>query len=998
MRDPRAWAPQHPPAERDVSVLRSRLWRRLGLDSIRGRYLLAMGLFVAFILASGWIAQTLVDRSESQSVQNTGEREEVARLLNRLSDDIWLAETSLQGYLLSLDKQERQTAAAAFDHLAADTHALSTMPWARLNESRQERLELIAKQIVSLRTQSEHLMAVRVDAEKMFPAMRFMITRMLPNHETFISFASLAMDEAEQHPNLPHQDEIYKIFSQMRYAWVLKIGAFRMFVATRFGVFPGEPERGMKSQHEQIMFYQEMVDRLLDRLAVLASNKVLEFQQLESFERMRKINREWLGGYQHAAAIYNSERWRLDVPLLRDTIRPLFAQIWLNLSVLRGELESGSTSDMTALANTADRLSGTLWLILIITVGVTGIGYLFFEHTVRRPIAAVAAALKAEAVGSPDVMPGNASTFEVRDLVSAFDHMRAQVHTRQLRLQTILDNTAEGILTFDANGIIESFNHAAERLFGWSESEVVGQGISLLTRHEGEVAIGNSFLARILRGEFESLLDREGELTGWRKSGDSFPMEIKIGGMNLEGRRLYTALVADNSERKAMIEHLRELAEHDDLTGLYNRKFFLHELERVVERARRGSHSCTLLYIDLDNFKYVNDTLGHQAGDRLLLEVSQLLRKRARRGDLVARLGGDEFTILLYDTRFEETYALAEVFRRSLAEYRFRHGAEQVHLGCSIGAAMISASPRTAQEILSRADFACHLAKRDGRNRVHVFEDRDEENVAALSLDMGWTRRIKDAIDQDRLVLVRQPILATRNLQVATYEILVRMLDESNNIIMPSGFLAIAERFGLATDIDRWVIANAMEALARHRQSLPDVRYIINLSGQTLSQPDVADFIVDELRRIALAPAALIFEVTETAAITDMPIAVTFLNRLKTMGCATSLDDFGSGMSSFAYLRELPVDYVKIDGRFVRHMTDNVMDQAMVRAMNDIAHALGKTTVAEFVETEACLKMLVQYGVDYVQGFFFGEPEIIPEFSRADRSPRKDKVVYLRPQ
>jgi len=957
-----------------------------------------MGVFVAFILAAGWIAQTLVDRNEKQSVQNTGEREEVARLLNRLSDDIWLAETSLQGYLLSLDKQERQTALTAFDHLADDTRALSAMGWANRNQSRQERLRLVAKQVASLRTQSEHLMVVRTDAEKMFPAMRFMIDKMLPNHETFISYASLAMDEAEQHSNQPRQNEVYKIFAQMRYAWVLKIGAFRMFVANRFGVFPGEPGLGMKSQHEQILFYQEMVDRDLDRLAVLARDNVLEFQQLDSFERMRRISRDWLAGYQHAAAIYNSERWRLDVPLMRDTIRPLFSQIWLNLSVLRGELESGSMSDMTALATTADRLSGTLWLILIITIAITGIGYLFFEHTIRRPIAAVAAGLKAEAMGAAGVVPGSASTVEVRDLVSAFDNMRAQVHARQLRLQTILDNTAEGILTFDANGTIESFNHAAERLFGWSEHEVIGRGIALLTRHEGEVAIGDSFLARILRGEFEALLDREGELTGWRKNGDSFPMAIKIGGMHLEGRRLYTALVADNSERRAMIEHLRDLAEHDDLTGLYNRKFFLHELERVVERARRGSPGCTLLYIDLDNFKYVNDTLGHQAGDRLLLEVSQLLRNRARRGDLIARLGGDEFTVLLYDTRLDQAQALAEVFRRSLAEYRFRHGAEQVHLGCSIGAAPISASPRTAQEILSRADFACHLAKRDGRNRVHVFEDKDEENVAALSLDMGWTRRIKDAIDQDRLVLVRQPVLSTRNLQVATYEILVRMLDESNNFIMPDGFLSTAERFGLATDIDRWVVANAMEALARHRQTLPEIRYIVNLSGQTLSRPDIADFIVDELRRIDLAPTALIFEVTETAAITDMPIAVAFLNRLKAMGCATSLDDFGSGMSSFAYLRELPVDYVKIDGRFVRHMTDNVMDQAMVRAMNDIAHALGKTTVAEFVETEACLKMLVEYGVDYVQGYYFGVPEIIPEFSRADRTPRGDKVVYLRPQ
>ncbi len=428
-----------------------------------------------------------------------------------------------------------------------------------------------------------------------------------------------------------------------------------------------------------------------------------------------------------------------------------------------------------------------------------------------------------------------------------------------------------------------------------------------------------------------------------------------------------------------MLEHLRAKTEHDDLTGIHNRSYFLGELARVVERAHRqvADQVSTLLYIDLDNFKYVNDTLGHLAGDRLLIEVSELLRKRARRSDLIARLGGDEFTMLLYDTRAEEAQSIAESFRRALAAYRFRQASEQVDVGCSIGVAMINAESRSAEEVLSRADFACLLAKRDGRNRVHIFDVKDEMNVAALSLDMGWSRRIKDAIEHNRFVLAGQPIVDTRTLQTSAHEVLIRMRDEHGALIMPSGFLPAAERFGLSTDIDRWVIVNAIRMLAEQRRELPDLRYSINLSGQTLSEPAVCDLVIHALRRSGLDPSALTFEVTETVAIANMTLAETFLSKLREIGCSTALDDFGAGMSSFGYLRELPVDYVKIDGRFVRNLAASATDQAMVRAMNDIAHALGKKTVAEFVEDENCFQLLREYGVDFAQGYHLGRPEVI---------------------
>lgn len=982
---------------KDASVLRERPLHRFRIDSIRGRYLLAAGLFVVFVLVAGWLAQGMVNESTRHNTSSSSERELIIRLLNDISDDIWLTETVLQGFLLTPDRPQRSATLDSFDHLLKDTQHLASQAWTERSASRRGRVAHLEKQILTLRQESHHLMTIRSDANLMFPAMRHMIDKMLPNHETFISMASLAMLEAEQQQHLPRQMDIYKLFAETRYAWIHKIGAFRLMIANRFGVFPGDPEQGMKGQAQQIEFYQEMVDRHLNALSGLADQQLLEFQQTESLARMREISRDWYHGYQSAAAIYSSERWRMDVPLLRDTIRPLFAQIWVDLGVLRGEVESTSASDIASLTNTANQLSGALWLVLFVTLALVVAGYLLFEYTIRRPIAAVAIGMKAEAQGADTGDVFHTSSAETRDLIEAFDHMRAQVRSRQQRLQLILDNTAEGIVTFDRNGTIEGYNQAAMRLFGWQENESIGQNVRMLVRPEDANTTENTYLASLLRGDIEPLQGQEGELTGVQKNGGVFPMAIKISTMQLEGRPLFTALVADISERKAMVEHLRQLAEHDDLTGLHNRSFFLHELERVVNRVRRSSLPCTLLYIDLDNFKYVNDTLGHLAGDRLLVEVSQLLRKRTRRGDLLARLGGDEFTMLLYDTRMDEAYTIADSFRKAMAEYRFRQASAQIDLGCSIGAAIIDADTRSAQEVLSRADFACHLAKRGGRNQVHVFDQRDEANVAALTLDMGWTRRIKDGIEQNRFLLARQPIVSLGNRGTNTYEILVRLRDEHDRVIMPNGFFPSAERFGLTTDIDLWVITRAIRSLVVLRQQQPDAHFSINLSGQTLSQTNVADYIIDELRRNSLDPSALIFEITETAAIADMPLAETFLRRLKTFGCRTALDDFGSGMSSFAYLRDLPVDFVKIDGRFVKNMCSNVMDQAMVRAMNDIAHALGKKTIAEYVETADCLKMLREYGVDYAQGFHLGYPDVIPE-GEIDGPAAGNKVIYLRPR
>jgi diguanylate cyclase (GGDEF)-like protein len=444
-----------------------------------------------------------------------------------------------------------------------------------------------------------------------------------------------------------------------------------------------------------------------------------------------------------------------------------------------------------------------------------------------------------------------------------------------------------------------------------------------------------------------------------------------------------------------MLDNLTAMAEHDGLTGLYNRTYFQQELDRVVDCARRTGQRYSLLYIDLDNFKFINDTLGHAVGDRLLGEISKELLKRARQRDLVARFGGDEFTVLLYDIDPKLSVEVAESFRKRLSDYVFVHGGEAIQVGCSIGAAVIGAESTSAEEALSRADLSCHLAKRSGRNRIHLFNPADHADVATMTADMGWSRRIKHAIDNGRFALACQPIVSTqdRTLEsfevslacqpivstqdrtLESFEVLIRMLDKDESLIMPGGLLATAERFGLATDIDRWVIVHGIDNLIEQRRTAPNTRYSINLSAQTLSDPFICDFIIEKLETSGLDPTALTFEVTETAAIADMNVAAKLLSRLQRIGCKTALDDFGSGMPSFAYLKDLPVDIVKIDGHFVKQLDESPVDQAIVKGINEIVHALGKKTVAEFVENEESFRLVAAYGVDYAQGYYLGRPE-----------------------
>jgi len=418
---------------------------------------------------------------------------------------------------------------------------------------------------------------------------------------------------------------------------------------------------------------------------------------------------------------------------------------------------------------------------------------------------------------------------------------------------------------------------------------------------------------------------------------------------------------------------LRRLADYDALTGLPNRRHFSQGLDDEIAWVKENGKTSALLFIDLDQFKYINDTLGHVAGDRVLIQSAGCLQENLRKNDLIARFGGDEFTILLKDINQQDAVQLVENLMKILRATHFVEDGQSLNVLCSIGMTMINSDRLTPTELLSQADFACHEAKALGRNRHHCYEPSSHEKYQ-MSADIGWSQKIKNALKDGNLLLHYQPIIDLDSGLPTMYEVLVRMRDENNKIIPPAAFLPAASRFGLMVDIDRLVIRNAMEALAGFRKQGHDIKFTLNLSGYVFNDANLVDFIRENLEKNDLNPEMIILEVTEQVAVQNLEQACGMIQEIMALGCRFALDDFGTGFSSFTYLKHIPVEYIKIDGSFIRNMANNRIDQAMVKSIIQIAKAIGKQTIAEYVEDGETLTMLHELGVDYAQGFHIGEP------------------------
>lgn len=433
-------------------------------------------------------------------------------------------------------------------------------------------------------------------------------------------------------------------------------------------------------------------------------------------------------------------------------------------------------------------------------------------------------------------------------------------------------------------------------------------------------------------------------------------------------------------------ETIERMAFRDALTGLANRHEFEERVKRALCSTRRGRRHA-LLYLDLDQFKIINDTCGHMAGDALLRQLSVVLSTPIRGQDTLARLGGDEFGILLNDCTPEQAHEVAERLLDIIQDFRYTWEQKSFAIGASIGLVMLEDPSQTLSDVLRAADMACYAAKDKGRNRVHVYRSDDAE-LRRRHGEMEWVARLTGALEEDRFELHLQGILPLRG-GGRHYEFLLRLRDHGGVLIPPGAFIPAAERYNLMPALDRWVVSRAFRHLTRRRApgDAGEV-FFINLSGATLSDDQFAAFVTRQLERHGLPPSAVGFEITETAVIADLGSALGFMEQVKALGCRVALDDFGSGLSSFSYLKTIPADYLKIDGGFILDMLEDPMDGAIVDAINRIGHVAGLKTVAEFVESEALRRRLAELGVDYAQGFAIHRPEALDDPEEDSRIAR----------
>ena len=459
-----------------------------------------------------------------------------------------------------------------------------------------------------------------------------------------------------------------------------------------------------------------------------------------------------------------------------------------------------------------------------------------------------------------------------------------------------------------------------------------------------------------------------------RKDGSVITVSLTVSPVtDANGRIVSTAIIArDTTERVRYEERLRHMADHDQLTGLFNRRRFDEQLKRELARAGRYAAHSAVLSIDIDNFKGINDSAGHAAGDAILVQVARVLGNRFRSTDVVARLGGDEFAVLLSAVGVDEARAAAEDLLAEIRNSPATYGGRPFRISASIGVTAFESDDATAGEVLVNADLAMYAAKTGGRDRVVVYTAPEARKARAMA-KLTWSQRIQDALDRDRFVLHLQPILELATGKIKHGELLLRMKGERGKLIAPGAFLPAAERFGLIHAIDRWVVARAIQLVGQSMGAMPQVG--INLSGESVvGDPELLRMIERELERSSVDPSKLIFEVTETAAIANMPEATEFARGLTDLGCSLALDDFGTGFGSFYYLKHLPVSYVKLDGEFIQNLPRSEVDEHMVKAIVGVSQALGIKTVAESVADAETIGLLQKHQVDYAQGYFVGKP------------------------
>ncbi|MBC8212369.1 MAG: EAL domain-containing protein [Gammaproteobacteria bacterium] len=568
---------------------------------------------------------------------------------------------------------------------------------------------------------------------------------------------------------------------------------------------------------------------------------------------------------------------------------------------------------------------------------------------------------------------GNKIIISISD-VSALIAARQKLLDEHERALVTLRAIADGVITTDTQGIVQSINPVAEKLSGWGSNEAIGQHISEVFQvidEKTQEKVSDSVIECL---DQKSIVELGANKVLIHRNGIKIPIEDSAAPIHSSKGEIIGAVLVfhDVSQSRAYAHEVEYQANHDELTGLLNRREFDARLGKSIVKARETASDNVLLFMDLDRFKLVNDTAGHAAGDELLKQITKLMSGKLRQRDTFARLGGDEFAILLEHCSEEVGLKLANIIRAGVEDFRFFWNSQVFNIGVSIGMVPFSGSAESADNILSEADAACYTAKESGRNRVQIYDvtaaqKRGESTIINL---------LVEAFENCRMQLYQQPIRATDPAnEQPHFEILLRMLSENGDVISPGMFLPAAERYGLATTLDRWVVKTTFDWLAQHQSSFNQAFvFAINISGQSITDQQFSLFIKQQFEDYRIKKSSICFEITETSAMKDLEKARAFINDLKHLGCLFSLDDFGSGHASYAHLKNLPVNFLKIDGMFVKDIAHDPIDFSIVKSMNEVGQVLGMKTIAEYVENDAIKQKLIDIGVDFLQGYGIARP------------------------
>lgn len=644
----------------------------------------------------------------------------------------------------------------------------------------------------------------------------------------------------------------------------------------------------------------------------------------------------------------------------------------------------GRSSAVTALTMTA--VAGiAVMLTLLIAIGSIVVRPLTGLRSRMANLAGGAARTESPLTDRSDEIGALAREFE--SLLDSLDETAVSLRTSEQRYRSLYDETPSMFLTVDEGLRIRSANEFGARAMGYEVEVLYGMPAQQLYIESDRM----KFEQRIAECYQQPDVLHRWELRKERRDGEVLWVKETARVLTDDGLGKSLLIVSEDvTEARRLSQELTFQATHDTLTELVNRREFERRVGRILDSVRANGSEHALCYLDLDQFKVVNDTCGHAAGDELLCQLSRELSRHLRRHDTLARLGGDEFALLLEHCSLEAARNVADTLLRTVRDFRFEWNDTRFAVGVSIGLVPIDATSDEVEELMSCADAACYAAKDEGRNRIKVYRPGDRE-LATRFGEARWVTRLQTALEEGRFRLYHQ-VIAPLNGCTATgeyFEILLRMIDEKGRLVAPESFLSAAERYGIIGRLDRWVIGEVLELFTQNAGLLDRVAMCsVNVSGQSLSDDEFHEFLFEALERTSVPASKLCFEITETAAIAHLDSTARFMARIRALGCRFALDDFGSGVSSFAYLRQLPVDLLKIDGVFIKNLLRDPANAAITRSINDIAHTLGHQTVAEFVESESILSEVRSIGIDFAQGYAVGRPVPLSDLVAVDVPPR----------